>query len=463
MQCPNCKTECPPGSDFCTNCGWDFPPETVSAEGRTTSSLVKCPECGAGNPPDAPMCSLCAAVLEAQEPEPAASGPAAAAEPPPAAAPDSGPEVEHSGSVKTLRERVDRGEMDARTLVQLGDAYLAEGSREAAARAYLDALYIDPKDTPTIEKYETQFSVDELLEWGLAKAPRAVWADIGGLLRYPLLQGGWLVILLGAIFWRVMNLGAGFAGFYGLFPLLLAWAWLTTHITSHLRWAAVGKHGHPPPVDLDFSNIWYFFCAWLAGFVPFLLVLIVGMAGIVGSAVSSADSYEEQRMPPAFVEDVETLREQGRLPEDFALPGEAPGGTAGDPWAEGPIDEDGAAQFGLMALVTAVVAFGFYLLGAFYTPMALLACRLFNAPGVAFNYPFIFRSMATIFGDYTVCALLLALVGGVMWAVQAFLFKAMPFLQYLFVVDLVAIYLMTLDAHVLGRLYYNNQKRLAWF
>ena len=43
------------------------------------------------------------------------------------------------------------------------------------------------------------------------------------------------------------------------------------------------------------------------------------------------------------------------------------------------------------------------------------------------------------------------------------LLTTVPWVQYFFVFDFLYLYLLTVEAHLLGRLYYNNQRKLAWF
>ncbi|MHC4870497.1 MAG: zinc ribbon domain-containing protein [Planctomycetota bacterium] len=399
MKCPNCNGENPSGTDFCHHCGWDLPDNPPVT--KSTSNLQKCPSCGAGNPPDSILCSLCGEQFCDKENTGALALPAdSAADEKTSNTADS---ENYGGTDKEINEHEDllrrnnEGLTSAAEKAYLGDLELKiKDNPQGAAVHFFEACLMAPKNARIRNRYITLFPKEDLQNWGLGKAPIPVWSDIKNILKYPFADGAWLTLILASIFVSIVRIIAPFTGLFFFGILVILGAFIGSHICLHTRWAANGKFGEPPPIELDFGNLWYMFMSSLAAYLPAVAVTIL-------AALLSA---------PNLV----------------------------------------------------FVGFAFFFIGLFINPMCFLVARLYNACGQAFNYPFIIRSIMTVFGEYIFATSLIFFV----WLINSIgypmLVSAVPALEYAFFIsDFISMYYFTVFARILGQLYYNNQKKLAWF
>lgn len=398
MLCPNCNGETPRGAEFCHHCGWDLPKDNTAGDiSSPKKDGVKCPSCGAGNASDALVCSLCGEVFRHESPaqEPGISQEAENSLPDYSGATASGSEKEKQEYEELLR-KVNEGIATAPNKARLADLELKlKNNSQGAATLLFDACLMEPRNNAIRKRYQTTFKKEDLIDWGLGKAPVPVWADIPNILRYPVENGNWLGLLLTGIFISVMHYIA-IIGLFGFIASIIAAAFIGSHVCLHMRWAANGKITDPPSVDLDFSNLWYMFMGYIAAFFPFIALII--FSAITNSAV-----------------------------------------------------------VGMISLIS-------FFVGIFILPMCFLVARLFNSVWQGFNYSFIVRSIAIVFGEYFFAVVLIyAIALFYMFALPA-LITIVPLLgKIFFLFDLVNLYVLTVSSRILGQLYYNNQKRLGWF
>jgi len=102
-------------------------------------------------------------------------------------------------------------------------------------------------------------------------------------------------------------------------------------------------------------------------------------------------------------------------------------------------------------------------LGAIYFPMAFLAVAMFDSLA-ALNPLLIAPSIAKVPGQYLLTVALLGIVLAVQWSGDYFLREIIPIPIVPSVIStLIGLYLLMVEARVLGLLYLLNQERLAWF
>ena len=102
-------------------------------------------------------------------------------------------------------------------------------------------------------------------------------------------------------------------------------------------------------------------------------------------------------------------------------------------------------------------------LGGLYFPMAFLAVAMFDSVA-ALNPLLVVSSIIRIPGSYLLTVALLSAVLAAKWSGDYFLPKAIPIPIVPSVVStLVGLYLLTVEARVLGLLYLVHKERLAWF
>ncbi len=446
MECPNCKTANPEGAEFCLTCGWDLPGGQAKAAPKrrtreTGLSGSKCPHCGATNPEDATFCNLCnadlAPVRDAEAP-PAASGPATkapapAAPPVPAPAPEAqapepppqdqppaetpppapaGDEEALNAELEELRRKAMGGKIKAEDFARMAEIELGRGKREEAARCLMNAIQMNPREKRYQLAYSKNFTERELNSWGLSKVPKPIWSDLPAILIYPVTNGEWLGLLLGAVFVAFLLFISRWAMFFGFVLALFALGFVAYQVGRHTKHAALGKFGHPDLGMIDFSYLWYAFCAIIATLWPFLAVMIVGFA----------------------------LQNQVLTPLLFL--------------------------FALCVLLPLL---------SFMSPMCFLASMLYNSGGMAFHYLFIVKSIFKIFLEYLFAFILMLVINvgmniafvflalALMVAAPGELAKLLMSMVVGFINTLFTLYFLTVYGHILGRLYYNNQKKLQWF
>lgn len=144
-------------------------------------------------------------------------------------------------------------------------------------------------------------------------------------------------------------------------------------------------------------------------------------------------------------------------------------GGKGDTWPSRlPPHVVGVAAPGTGAWVLVVLT---YLAGLFYTPIALLLTVGFTSAFLAFNYPAGMRAIEVSFRDYLTLFLLLvavtAGVAGLQFVAEAVLRLFLPAsiggAVAWFVCAALAFYGLTVKAFGIGRYYFANADRLAWF
>jgi hypothetical protein len=138
-----------------------------------------------------------------------------------------------------------------------------------AARLYHQAIELADDASPYLKTYNENFSEEELRDWNLSRPPVPIWDDIGHTLAFPFRNGGWISLVIAAVFWF-------FAGFLPLIGGILAAAWTATLVGKHMKWAGVGNYGTPPPVNLEFDYLWQYLAASIAVFFPGVAAMIAG-------------------------------------------------------------------------------------------------------------------------------------------------------------------------------------------
>ena len=103
------------------------------------------------------------------------------------------------------------------------------------------------------------------------------------------------------------------------------------------------------------------------------------------------------------------------------------------------------------------------ILGCLYFPMAFLAMAMFDSIG-GVNPLLVIPSIAKVLKDYLLTVVMFGLILILRWLAMKYLKVVLPVpLLPTFVSDLVGLYLMTVEARVLGLLYRENKSELGWF
>jgi hypothetical protein len=229
---------------------------------------------------------------------------------------------------------------------------------------------------------------------------RSFFAQLPGAFGYPFRGSGWLMLILGPIFFGIMSL-ASRAPLIGLAVTIVSAGYLSAMMLKIIRSSATGEQELPGWPE--------FSCWWEDILRPFFLVL--------GTILFC--------MLPAIVWFFMMLKGQA---------GAGPGG--------------GLVFLGLVGL------------GLLYLPMGLTAVAIFNT-AAALNPAVVGGSIFRIPLQYlAACGVLLVAVGARMGF--AYAFASMPILGAV-VNGLVAFYLLTVEMRVLGLLYHANSEKLDWF
>ena len=104
--------------------------------------------------------------------------------------------------------------------------------------------------------------------------------------------------------------------------------------------------------------------------------------------------------------------------------------------------------------------FGVFALGVFFYPMCLLSVVMVDSLG-GLNPVFIIGSVFSTFGSYLLVALLFLVPMVLVMATSLFKF-ILPHPLILFVLRLIAGYLLMMDAYILGWFFYKNEDKLRW-
>jgi hypothetical protein len=403
MNCPNCNHANPQGSDFCENCGWDFPPQASSAAGTfpapatpsrpSTLDGGKCPHCNATNPDDAIFCGLCGQNLKQAGGADAHAAPDPVSEPAPAPAAADASE-QNRQELDLLQRKLQERQISPEEVLKLAEIRLKANDREEAARTIMEGMEVHPKSRALARFYTSHFSEDELRDWGFTRPPVPVWSNFTETLLYPFSGGEWIGLLAASVF-----LGLGNIPLIGLPFIILGLLYTTTLYGKNIKWAALGRFGHPHSFDLDWSYFWYGFASVLSTIIPCLGIFILMAVLLHGS--------------------------------------------------------QGSNLFFAAGMLGTLVAL---LVGLYIMPMAFLLATLFNSFFAAFRYDFIIKSIIRIFGEYTICVILLFIVV----VAKNMILSRIPLLNWV-LGDFLTLYFGILQAHILGRLYFNNRRKLAWF
>jgi hypothetical protein len=104
------------------------------------------------------------------------------------------------------------------------------------------------------------------------------------------------------------------------------------------------------------------------------------------------------------------------------------------------------------------------LLGCIYFPMAFLGVAMFDTVTAALKPAFVVGSILKVQREYSVAAAVFAGIIGIRWASEYVLGVLMkiPLLPAL-LADLIMIYLLMIEARILGLLFLSNRRALGWF
>ena len=103
------------------------------------------------------------------------------------------------------------------------------------------------------------------------------------------------------------------------------------------------------------------------------------------------------------------------------------------------------------------------LLGCVYFPMGFLGIAMFDSL-VALNPKFIVGSILRVPREYAICVAVFCGSIGVRWLLELFLGKLLSIpLAPALIADLIMIYLLMVEARVLGTLYLSEKRVLNWF
>lgn len=310
------------------------------------------------------------------------------------------------------QQRVDT-QMSKEELVSFAMKELERDAKESAARLLLDACRIDPSDRELRKLFWDNFTVSDIRYWNLQVPPVPLWADLADTFGYPVRGMEWLGIVLGAVvLGPLYYMCANSMHPLSLIGVLIVLAWMANLIAKHTKWAAAGRAGLPGMVEFSFSDLWYVFMAWLAAYLPLILFGALMIYRIFSGG------------PP------------------------------------GP---------GAIALIL-VASLALMILGALIYPMAQLIALLFNSGKMAFDYPFLIDAIRIVWKDYLFAWLLFIAVGVVQLGVQMLTNLHLTswtvfflWLFFSFVGWCLQLYGLVLSSHIMGRVYYNNERRLGWF
>jgi len=395
----------PDGAAFCLTCGVDFE-KRAATTGKPAHS--RCPNCKAKNPPEATFCSLCGKDLEPQVAQPVSS-PAEAA---PAPVVDSLPPPLVPPGMRDLQKEALDQALPVSQVLELAKQDIAENRRESAAKLLLDAMHRQPSEKRLRDLFRKNFDHKELRHLNLQVAPVPIWEELGDTLLYPLQRNEWLSLLVGGVVLGIMSFLAAHAFFWGFAIMVFVLSYAANVMARHLKWASVGRPGHPGIIEFRFGDLAYVGMSIVATMWPMIVLLIFLLVRFVQYGF-------------------------------------------------------GISPIGLVLVIGFILAS--YLVGCFLQPMAMLVAMLFNTWSMAFSYSFILRAMRVVWKDYLFASVLLFLTG----LLQGFSRGLVPqlpggaFSPTHFLTPMVAwvftLYNLTLLGHVLGRIYYFNERRLAWF
>lgn len=352
---------------------------------------------------------------------------------------------------------------DVDLLLKAGQLSEQLNRRPEAYTYYHKALTLDPSKAFIVPKLKALASgpkqVEEVTK--ISRRPASFAAALPDVFKYPLRGKGLAILIMGALLLYVarslMKYGMGMSGItlLGIVTAYIAMFYIDVCHTT------VGGDDElpewPDPLRLhEFGlDVGKFVCALLCSFLPVILIFVFLGASLFGGGDDPEDEVVVERMNPnplPLPQDPEDDDEPAPAPK--AAPAAAP---APPPSATPQMAKTAATI--LLALV-GIGVFG--IVGLVYLPMATLANVVMGSPFTCFNFPFVFRSIASTFGTYAVC---LACYFGVSIVVGAaeFVVKVTEFFLFTgFVVAFLELYGMTMLMRLLGQFYRMTQARLGW-
>jgi len=300
------------------------------------------------------------------------------------------------------------------------------------------------EDNPICEECGAQLKLLSREEQGLPPLPFSQRVEEA--FAYPFRGAGKVMLPIGAVFCWLLS----YAGFYGIG---LSMAFMYTYFAKVCRTAASGRESPPDwPEGTDFGNSLYFLVAKVATLAPVLLYVYFAV-GYSSFMVPSRD--DEEAVP-----DTEPSKEQLEWKKLADNPRAPPAVRRA---ARERFESQRRPEFRVnwTAIIGHLAVAGFlYLAGSFCLPMALLALLLHRSYA-ALNPAFVISSIFRVGGEYLLTYLVLVLTDVVYVLVRIYG-------DNLFIVGRLAglsiwLYFMMLYMYETGRIYYLNQKRLAWF
>ncbi len=238
------------------------------------------------------------------------------------------------------------------------------------------------------------------------KPPRrqSFLALLPGAFSYPLRKDGWLLLVLGAVFFLVLSILA-WAPLVGWLISFFAGGYLCAYMMKIISSSANGDEEMPDwPAFRGF---------WDDILVPFFSVLIVVFYAFLPASIYVVVSAEGSFLDAFF-----------GSPKGPVLP----------------------ALFGC---------------GLLYIPMALIALSIVGVRG-ALNPFLVTISILKVFFQYLLASLILGVLVGLRMASQTYIAGPIPFIGP--VVDgLLSLYFLVVEMRILGLIYYANEERLGWF
>lgn len=262
-------------------------------------------------------------------------------------------------------------------------------------------------------------------EQGLPPIPIAT--KLKNAFMYPLRGEGKLMLVLGGLF-----LALGSFDWRGRAATV---TYMYAYLMKVCRTSAVGRETPPDwPGSEDYFGIQFFLYAKILSLLPAILFLLVTGTNMLAFFAGMPQPREHHYRSHAHI---------SANPDD-----DPPQSSAID-------DEEGGAELHLV-----LPYYALSLLGAFYLPMAILACVLFRTKEVL-NPVFVFGSIARTRKDYIPAYVILmfaemaTMLGALSGAIIPIVGNA--------VVQPIWLYLMMVQMRVMGELYCDNRNKLAWF
>lgn len=290
--------------------------------------------------------------------------------------------------------------MSKQQLIENAERELKAEYPQSAAKYYLEAIRRNPSDMRLQKTFWQHFNENDLKFWNIQIPPVPLWRDLPAIFKYPFRDDG----VLGLFIWAACLGATNFIGWIGA---AIATTCIANWVAKHLKWSAAGRPTVPGLAEFKGSDVLYFIGATLATWLPLIAFGILAGGGLIMSG-------------------------------------------------------SGLGALGGMLIVGVVL----FLALNFMYPMALLVAMMFNRALLAFNYPLIVQSIRLSFKEYLFACLLFLGFSGIE-SVWQLLSNLMPSIVIQIAMGyfswVLKLYFLALFGHVLGRVYYNNERKLAWF